>query len=157
MRRWFLPVAVLVTALYWYLASLGLYPELAPWLNVGRLVLATALLALYAPTVRDLFRTKPYRDADYHITGLLLVMASIAGFAIFNELGRTLEIPTTIANSSVAGFFAMMVAGGSFFLFTAPRVRGPRVWWAVFIGVMTLMAIWITRFFIWFYTTPVSR
>jgi len=156
MRRWFFPTALAITVAYWGLAALDLYPYMGSWLNVFRMTLALAVICLYLPAVKNLFRTEPYQDKDYLIAGILLTWISIAGFAVWNEIGRIFKIPTTVTVSAIAGYFMMVVGVGGYFHLRAPKVSGRRIWTAVLVGIGVAILVLLGRIVSWYVETLTS-
>lgn len=150
MRRWFLPTALGITVMYWGLAVLGLYMYMGPWLNALRMILAIAILCLYAPTLKNLFRNEPYKDTDYHIAGTMLTWTSIAGFAVWNEAGRIFDIPTTVTVSAIAGYFMMIAGVGGYFVLRAPRIHGTRIAFAISFGAIIAFLVVMARILSWY-------
>lgn len=150
MRKWFFPVALLITAIYWSLAVIGLYGYMGQWLNVFRMILALAILCLWMPAVKNLFRAEPYKDTDYLIAGTMLTWLSIAGFAVWNEIGRIFHIPTTVTVSAIAGYFMMVAGVGGYFVLRAPRIHGTRIAFALSFGIGVALLVLIGRILAWY-------
>lgn len=128
MRQWtWLALFVLAGGLYTVLVMLvGFEGFVAYAIHFSRVAVGVAVLAIYLPAMTVLFQEIPPPRRDYLLAGILLTWLSAISFAVWNEMGRSFGMVTSIFLSPVAGFFSLLLVLGGLFHFLAPGTSNTR-------------------------------
>lgn len=118
-RLWWLLLFGL-PAVYIFLVVLVGFEWMAIPIHFGRVAVAAAVLVLYLPVVKTVFKYVPAPQRDFLLAGIFFTWSSAIGFATWNEIGRTFGVDTSIFTSYVAGGFSLMLVVGGLFHLAAP-------------------------------------
>lgn len=136
---WFVLLAV--AALYALLIALfGFEDRVALGVHFGRVAVATAVLIVYFPALKKIFKQVPAPGRDYLLAGIVFSWSSSDLFAFWNEAGRVFGVDTSIFTSPLAGFFSLILVVAGVFHLAAPDSadlgEGKRRAIAIVVGVI---------------------
>lgn len=138
---WLILLAVLLS----YIGAVWLFGFTGPValaLHFGRVSIAVAVLILYLPHITSIFNEVPPPRRDYLLAGIILTWLSGVSFSLWNEMGRVLQVDTSIFSSPIAGTFSLLLLTGGVFHLIAPDTGGarPRII-ALVIGILVAIGV----------------
>lgn len=134
------PYVVLLCVVIGYVglvAEFGYHEAIALGIHFSRTAIVLAVLIMFVPSIRYMFNTKPYRNSDFLLGGIILTELSNISFSVWNEMFRIFGVDSSIFTSPVSGFFSLMLALGGVSLLLASDVIDTNKW--VFALVVALM------------------
>lgn len=124
---WF--ILVLIVSLYLFLVLMFEYSGwIALTIHFVRTTVVMAVLILYFPVVKDIFKTVPPPYRDFLLAGIILTELSNTSFSIWNEMGRVYGVDSNVFTSPVSGFFSLLVAIGGIAFLKAADTEDARKW-----------------------------
>lgn len=125
-----LPWLILVGILSTFAALVYLFPfegPIALTIHFARTSLVMAVLIVYLPKIRFLFKSVPPPFRDYLLAGIIINQLSNELFSIWNEVGRVFDVDTSIFTSPLAGFFSLLLVISGICFLKAAATQG---WWS---------------------------
>lgn len=131
-------IVVAVAAVYVALIYLfGYAGPIALTLHFARIAVVMAVLILYFPAIRNVFKTVPAPYRDYLLAGIILTELSNESFSAWNEAGRVYGVDTSVFTSPISGFFSLLLVLGGVAFLKAADTEDARKWiWALVIAVV---------------------
>lgn len=148
----YLPWLVLAAIIGTYLGLVSIFPfagTIAITLHFLRFTVVMAVLVLYLPFIRDIFKTVPTPYRDFLFGGIILTMLSNELFSTWNEAGRIYGVDTSVFTSPIAGFFSLLVivAGLSFLKAADTENRNRWIYALVIATIFGVLLVFIAPLF----------